>query len=190
MSFFKKRINNSQSKLAGFTLVEIIIVMAIVGMFLMIGVNSNYLKRNQFVLTASQEQLRALVSRAKFLTVNSLFVAQDKICAYGVRIEAENGRAVIFEAHPHFDNCPLAGVIKQNTFQKDLSGPFNVLHLEKGAQFNRSFEIYFLPPDPLTVLYENGSSKNEIIIELFIQDIANRRRILINNAGLIDLIRS
>lgn len=190
--FFLKQKTFQKNNQSGFTLIEIVVVMAIIGMFLALGASSTRLSRGEFILTTSQEQLRALISRAKFLTVNSLFSPEDNICAYGVEINAAEKKAIIFEARPKI-NCPTFNTIDtiyQNTDRHYLTGSFNVTHLEKGVRLNNSFHVYFLPPDPLVALYKNGDfQKDDIMIELFIPNVDSRRGILINKEGLIDLIQ-
>ena len=182
---------NNQS---GFTLIEMVVVVAIIGMLLSLGAGSARLSRNEFILTTSQERLRALISRAKFLTINSLFLPEARVCAYGVEIDAEQGKAVVFEARakPNL-NCPSRDtirVIHQDTDRINLTGSLDVIYLEKGVRFNNSFNVYFLPPDPFVALYKNGAfQENDITIELSMLNVGIPRRILVNREGLIDLIR-
>lgn len=169
-----------------------VIVLAIIGTLLSLGANSTHLNRREFILSANQDKLRGLISRAKFLTVNSLIDAD--ICGYGVRINNLESKAAIFQIVRGANPCPQRGDLNFerniiNLNERPLEGTLNVLHFDKGVEVNNLFNIYFLPPDPVTVFTENNNipPSNEIIIELSM--LNSERRILINKAGLIDLIQ-
>lgn len=192
MIFLKKR-TNRKSNIAGFTLIEMVIVLAIIGMLLALGANSTRFNRSEFVLSTNQDKLRGLISRAKFLTVNSL-IGPD-VCGYGVRIDKSESKAVVFQINRDISSpCPQRGDLNYENkvvslTKTPLEGTLNALYFDKGVVVNNSFDIYFLPPDPITVFTENGvlSLSNEITIKLSMFN--SERRILINKAGLIDLIK-
>ncbi|MDP3953408.1 MAG: type II secretion system protein, partial [bacterium] len=84
----------------GFTLLEIVVVVAIITALssLLLG----YSQRNsqQIRLATSQAKLASIISRAKALSIQTFFQAQteaEAICAYGVRLDVNQQKAFIFQ---------------------------------------------------------------------------------------------
>jgi len=185
-----------ESREQGFTLIEMLVVLSILSILLSISTSSASLNRKEYLLSTSQEQLRALFSRAKALTVSGLFKAGGDVCGYGVRIDkaADEKKAVIFQLTDS-DKCPESSAeLSSNLNAPELAGSLNSMRLDKSLSFDdgngalESLEIYFIPPDPKTVIFVNGELADKAVLEIKRSE-QDKRIIKLNKAGLIDLIR-
>jgi prepilin-type N-terminal cleavage/methylation domain-containing protein len=185
------------SREQGFTLIEMLVVLSILSILLSISTSSASLNRKEYLLSTSQEQLRALFSRAKALTVSGLFKAGGDVCGYGVRIDkaADEKKAVIFQFLADSDKCPESSAeLSSDLNAPELSGSLNSMRLDKSLSFDdgngalESLEIYFIPPDPQTVIFVNGELADKAVLEIKRSE-QDKRIIKLNKAGLIDLIR-
>ncbi len=170
----------------GFTLIEMLIVISIIGLLMSITAVSGTQSRRQFLLTTSQEQLRALISRAKALSVSTVLSRSQSICGYGVHINAGESRAFIFRDLPLGSSCPGDNKYSLDNPGEKLSGFLNEMKLDNSLNFNSDFDVLFIPPDPSTIL--NGDvNLTEVTIIISIPG-GDGRKIKINNAGLVDLL--
>ena len=91
----------------GFTLIEMLITIRLIAFLLSITATSGGSSKRQFLLTTSQEHLRALLSRAKFLSVGTTFSGSSQtVCGYGVHIDKSRGEGFIFRDLPAGIACP------------------------------------------------------------------------------------
>lgn len=169
----------------GFTLIEIAITLGILGIMMgMVGF-SDTARNKTFNTLIGQEKTRTLISRAKSLSVNSIFGTSMNACAYGVRIN--DNKIFIF-----IDK----GACGSNNLRYDpgeeLTGSNNEAEIGGGLKFadpatGTSFinkDIIFLPPEPR--IYVDGSLLlNDIQIGLTIPGTGRYSRIIINKYGLI-----
>jgi len=167
----------------GFTLLEVVITSSILVFLMSIIWSSGSIRNSDFSVMVNQEKLRLLVTRAKSLTVNSVFGADVMTCGYGIRIEER--RAFIF-----LDRGPCGrGNNRRYDPGEEVAGSINQLSSDSAVRFvpstGASAEVVFIPPDPDVVI--NG---NDSIEELSVQIISSEgmnRRVIINKQGLIDL---
>ncbi|HUY69744.1 MAG TPA: type II secretion system protein [Candidatus Tyrphobacter sp.] len=189
----------SKTGRAGFTLIEMIITLAVLGLLISaVGVSAP-INRESFLLTTSQEQLRDLITRAKALSVNSVFssVPGGESCGYGVHIDSVASTAFIFRgcgADPTFfsvyaaanaTSTELTGSLNQMAFDRSLKLSFS----QAGSYSNGSAaDIFFLPPDPL--VYINGANQAGVAEAITISPVNNTSKIIwgvnVNSVGLIE----
>jgi type II secretory pathway pseudopilin PulG len=167
----------------GFTLIEVAVTSAIL-IFLMSAVwSSGSLRATDFSVMISQEKLRLLTTRAKSMTINSVFGTANNTCGYGIRIEQR--KAFIF-----IDRGACgAGNNRRYDSGEEVPGSANSITLAEGIVFlpstGENVEVVFIPPDPRTVI--NGSDGiNEVDIEVRAPS-GMSRRVIINKQGLINM---
>ncbi|MFA5053133.1 MAG: type II secretion system protein [Parcubacteria group bacterium] len=181
--YFKnnRRANNLKSK-AGFTLIEIMVTTAIL-VFLMSAIwSSGSFRGSDFSVMISQEKLRLLMTRAKSMTINSIFGTGVDSCGYGIRIEAN--RAFIF-----LDKGTCNGGSNQ-TYDpgEEVTGSVNSISLTEGLTFipstGETAEVVFIPPNPRVVI--NNSETEELTVQVK-SPTGLSRKVIINRQGLINL---
>ncbi len=183
----KREPDKKSFKSGGFTLIEITITMAILAIMMGMVAFSDAARNTAFNAIIGQEKTRAIISRAKSLSVNSIFGTSMNACAYGVRIEGS--KAFIFMDR---------GVCGSNNLRYDLGEQVisanNEIELGAGVMFidpttgismnNR--DIIFLPPEP--ILYVDGSVLvNDFQIGISLPGTNRYSRIIINKYGLISV---
>ncbi|MBI2592954.1 MAG: type II secretion system protein [Candidatus Colwellbacteria bacterium] len=179
-------ISASLNSKKGFTLIEMVITISLIGFLLSITATSGGSSKRQFLLTTSQEHLRALLSRAKFLSVGTTFSGSGQtVCGYGVHVDKSGGEAFIFRDLPAGFSCPGDFRYSGDTREK-ITGFLNVMKLDSALSFSIDADVVFIPPDPTTVL--QGDAAVPEIEETISIAGGDSRRIKINKAGLIDLI--
>lgn len=183
---------------SGFTLVEIVVTMAILIIFSGILVGYNQTSSRQLVLISNQAKLVSLVSRAKNLSMSTIlenpggsYNPGDPVtCAYGVHVDKSAGKIFIFRDLAV--DCSLSdNKYSSDTERNGLKGEFDVFELDsKIAEFMPATsddlnDIIFIPPDPKVVI-NNDVSKLWAQIGLKLKNSdAGKIIIKINNVGQI-----
>jgi len=178
-----KRVLLAELNQKGFTLLEVVITSAILVFLMSIIWSSGSIRNSDFSVMVNQEKLRLLATRAKSLTVNSVFGADVMTCGYGIRIEER--RAFIF-----LDQGPCGrGNNRRYDPGEEVAGSINYLSSDSAVRFvpstGASAEVIFIPPDPDVAINGDGA-----VSELSIQVISSEgrtRRVIINKQGLISL---
>ncbi len=170
----------NKNDIKGVTLVEVVITTAILGFLMSMTWSASSVRNNDFIVMIHQEKLRALISRAKSMTINSVDMAGN--CGYGVRIEQH--QAFIFL------NRGACGTNNDRRYSagERISGSANFVRPREGIVFippDTGVDIVFIPPHPHTVINGNDNIENTLIrIE---SPAGIRRTIRIDRQGLINL---
>lgn len=159
----------------GFTLFEVLIVISIIA--ILSGILVGYSRQNsrQLALATSQAKLVSLVSRAKFLSIQTYFQPAEGslplgkvICAYGVRVE--DSRVFIFQ------DVDTTCSRNPSTYtyggdDVDLSGDLNELDLTDSLVniveddvLPEIRYIIFVPPEPLVKINEASITEGSIML--------------------------
>ncbi len=188
--FFSRKANNR-----GFTLVEVVVVSSVLAFLMSTIWLSGSLRESDFTVMINQEKLRLLITRAKSMTLSGIVPAGGDTCGYGVRIE--QNRAFIFLDRGRCENIIINNSQVYNEGEK-VPGAVNAINLRYGVTFEPSIggtpvgsvDIVFIPPDPDTMI--NGSEAiSGVSIQINLSPPSEiRRRITVNNQGLIDVPRN
>ena len=179
--YFKRTVFRRFS--TGFTLIEVAVTSSIL-IFLMATVwSSGAIRASDFSVMISQEKLRLLATRAKSMTVNSVYTSASVTCGYGVRIEQR--RAFVFLD----EGACGSGNNRQYDSGEEVTGSANSIALTEGIVFlpstGETAEVVFIPPYSETVI--NGDSGvSEVDVEVRAPS-GMKRRVIINNQGLINM---
>lgn len=151
--FLKPKIYNLKSNL-GFTLIEILVVMAIMVVMASILVGYTRQSGRQLILTSTEAKMLSLISRAKFLSIETFFQEESQnICGYGVHVDTNADEIFIFQDLTG-GSCPGSNVYENG---ERLSGELSEVELNTNLFDMSGFsgDIMFVPPDP--DVFVNGS---------------------------------
>ena len=179
-----------KSKREGFTLIELVVVMAITAVLISMVLGYSKESTRQLVLTSTQAKMLSLINRAKFLSIETFFgggrSGDQRICSYGVRVDRSNQEIFIFQDLSSSAECPGNS---NNVYDKgeELSGELNRVNLKDTVitftENTTLTEAVFIPPDPKTKI--NNSGATEARVEVKIREGKGQFTITVNNAGQI-----
>ena len=174
----------------GFTLIELVVVMAITAVLISMVLGYSKESTRQLVLTSTQAKMLSLINRAKFLSIETFFgggrSGDQRICSYGVRVDRSNQEIFIFQDLSSSAECPGNS---NNVYDngEELSGELNRVNLKDTVitftENTTLTEAVFIPPDPKTKI--NNSGATEARVEVKIREGKGQFTITINNAGQI-----
>ncbi|MBI2010642.1 MAG: hypothetical protein HYS89_00130 [Candidatus Colwellbacteria bacterium] len=158
--------------------VSIIVILSSI----LIGYSSQSSK--QLLLTSTEAKLLSLISRAKFLSIETFFTEDDpEICAYGVTVDQAAGEIFIFQDRD--PECPADDRYNEDDDLR-LTGELNEITLDLNVMRigdDTSLEdIVFIPPDP-DVEINDGQTEASIVVELV--DGSGDFTVTVNEAGQV-----
>lgn len=177
-----------------FTLVEMVVTIGITSLLLMSMTLSNSSIKREFTLTKNQEELRSLITYARFLSVATLAAPEGAentlVCGYGVHIIAEESRAYIFrDSGTIHGEC--AGTI--GTELEDLTdqGSLYSVTLDNLLRFSSGDQkILFIPPDPTMAFEPPADPNGEITITIQAKaSPSNSRQLKLLASGMVSIVR-
>lgn len=166
----------------GFTLVEMLIVVAITAMLSSLLIIYNRTGEYQIVLFREQSKLASAIFRAKTLSV-ATFGNSEAPCGYGVHFDP-GGSYFIYRIIPRGgEDCsavPKKYVDGQSEkFESDFSLPSTISFVNLDVS-----DIFFMPPNPDTYIFNNASAGDaEIVLE--ITQTGSQSTVTVTQAGQI-----
>jgi len=172
--------NSADKNKKGFTLIEILIVLAITAVLSSIAIVYTHVGQNQISLSIEESKVAQLILEAKELSV-ATYGSDSNTCAYGVAFSyaspAESSTYSLFAYNAAATSsvyggrqiCPsLASTsvaFDPNTFQQYQSGSWHV-HMAQGVMLVNGTstasdtiqDILFYPPDPCTLISTDGKT--------------------------------
>lgn len=190
-SIFTKPI---KSKEGGFTLLEILVVVGITVVLTSMVAGYSREGGRQLALVATETKMLNLLSRAKFLSVETFFggerSGQQRICAYGVRVDTSQQEMFIFQDISSEGKCPPT--VGRDTYDEGerLTGELNEVKLGNTsvvfAGDTDLKEAIFIPPDPQTKIKRTDDSNvEEAKLSVKIKEGAGSFVITVNKYGQI-----
>ncbi len=179
----------------GFTLLEILVVVGITVVLTSMIAGYSREGGRQLALAATETKMLNLLSRAKFLSVETFFgggrSGDQRICAYGVRVDTSGQEMFIFQDLSSTPGCLPDNPLGNNdgTYSgigERLVGELNEVKLTNTIlAFGETdlSEVIFIPPDPRTKI--NNSNISEASIRVKIKEGSSQFVITVNNAGQI-----
>jgi competence protein ComGC len=186
------KLNNSDS---AFTLIEIVIVMSIIIVLSTILVGYTRESGKRLMLTTTEAKMLSLISRAKFLSVETFFKEEEtasgeKICGYGVRVEG-NELFIFQDKVGSSDPCSLSDheYNVDNTLDFKMTGELDKMTIDTQVfEMTPTLQnIVFIPPDPDVIINGNEDEENaKITVDLIgVTNGTEGFTITVNNAGQV-----
>lgn len=180
---------------SGFTLLEILVVVGITVVLTSMVAGYSREGGRQLALVSTETKMLNLLSRAKFLSVETFFgggrSGDQRICAYGVKVDVSSQEMFIFQDLSSTPGClpdnPRGNNDgKYSDISERLAGELNEVKLTNATlAFGETdlSEVIFIPPDPKTKI--NNSNISEASIKVKIKEGNGQFVITVNNAGQI-----
>jgi prepilin-type N-terminal cleavage/methylation domain-containing protein len=182
---------------SGFTLIEMLIVVAISAMLAAISISYSGVERDQAALSVEATEISQFILQARSLAIATYGSAVGSACGYGVAFDSSSGTYSIFAYVPnsgYLVPCPVMSSVSvapgMGARAKYTDETWKV-YPRNGITFSMSSSsalslILFYPPDPATLLFDksgNLMAGGPASIDLVTPDGAASRTILVNSVG-------
>ena len=185
-AFFLKRCRKRTARFsAGYTMVEMIVVVSVMAMLTTILVVYNRTGQEQITLFKDQAKIINLILRAKSLAI-STYTKGGAPCGYGVHFGVSGEVRIFKELDPNGEN--LACQNSDNIYSGSAEDLDTLEKLSAGLRFVEPLDatdIVFIPPEPLVIIDADPNKKGTFRIKIETLDGANSKTIKINNFGQV-----
>jgi len=182
-------------KNSGFTLIEILIVIAISAMLAAITIGYSSVERDQTALSVEETEVSQFILQARSLSIATYSNAAGAACGYGVSINPSTQTYSIFAYVPGGSACPEASNIiyasvADSANEKPYTNETWQVHPQNGITFSTASSsalsyVLFIPPDPTTLLFNSSGLISQAFIKLVSADGGSSRTISIDSAGQV-----
>ena len=180
---------------AGFTIVELVVVVAIIALFPLIVIPNFPQIKLQFALSRVSHKFAQDVRRAQSLTVSSTLYKdslgnEQPINGYGIFVDVTglgNKKYIIYaDKDPGNQQYDLSDYIVETIdFGQDESG---VVIQQINNVFGNKVSFNFAPPSPdTTIIQLNTSESSAEVVFALESDASKTRSVWINGAGLVEV---
>lgn len=180
------------SRRSGFTLVEVIVVLAVTTMLSALILVYNASTRETLRLFTEKARVAQLILRSKSLAL-STYAGGNGLCGYGVHFDRGANRYELVAYRPadcrdrsRVDTEASFDVVEQSSFDLPPTLDFGAPQ-GTGGRDEASYVI-FIPPDPtVLVAQEDGSlaSQGVGVIDLYIKGRTTGAMVVVNAAGQV-----
>lgn len=182
-----RRLANSKKK--GFTIIEFLIVISIIGIFSAITFPNYRSTQQQLVLQRSASKLAQDIRKVQEMAISAK-ECPPSICGgsepiippgYGIYLHQGDSDYLLYA-----DVNPADGNEKYDSGNDKV---VETIEMEKGIEIKSvspaSMSINFKPPDPKVRISGTGGDFTEAIITLGVKDTSFEKEVKVNKAGLI-----
>jgi prepilin-type N-terminal cleavage/methylation domain-containing protein len=208
--------NGADHNKKGFTLIEILIVLAITAVLSSLAIVYSHVGQNQISLSIEESKIAQLILEAKELSI-ATYSTNSATCAYGVQFNLASSTYSLFAYNDAVSStqylgrsvCPslasTSAAIDPNAIQEYAAGSWQI-HTAPGvvldddsAASDTIQDVLFYPPDPCTLISLDGQTAfltdcvsgsnppSEAYIYLSTSDGSLFRTITVNPAGQVSL---
>ncbi len=157
----------------GFTIIELLVVLAISAMLSAIAITYTGMERNQIALSVETAKIAGLILRAKELSITT-YAQSPSTCAYGVSFNIAANTYSIFAFNPDaakysasIPPCPGAasvldaGIAQSSEVVQYSLETWNIplangVHMQSGGNGDDLAVVIFYPPAPTTIMSRDG----------------------------------
>ena len=172
---FKK---NPRSNNKGFTLFEVLVVVGIIAVLSTILIGYSRQGNSALLMTSTHTKLENMISRAKFLSIQTYFDAQDDedevVCAHGVHIDTDGQEAFVFQkigdkafgCSDDIDDYEgfSPGDVRLSGELSNVNLESLIVHIADEDEGTTLEYVIFLPPDPLVRINDSRDKSASVIV--------------------------
>lgn len=159
----RARYNDGMSRRSGFTLVEVMVVLAVTMMLSAVILVYNSSTRDTLLLFTEKARVAQLILRAKSLALSTYTGGgeAEAPCGYGVRIDHDAGVYALVSYSPPDCRVRTSVDTQASSFQVAELSSFTLprmLEFRNVGNGQDTSYIVFIPPDPAVLIAEEGGS--------------------------------
>lgn len=158
-----------QGSRSAFTLIELLIVLALSGLFASYAIIGSNVSRNVVALSVESSEVAQVILQAKQLAIATYTAGDSASCGFGVLLDQSAGTYSIFSYSPVTSPTPCPQASSLTSINPDFEKQYTVgtwqVSLHQGVKFdlpNTQEAILFYPPDPTVFLSDDGTNIQSI----------------------------
>jgi len=198
MCYNGKKMFRTRSQ-SGFTLIEVLIVIAISAMLAAIAIGYSGVGRNQTALSVEETKISQFILQARTLAI-ATYGGNTGACGYGVSFDPTKQTYSLFAYAPGLPSCPSASTVQADG-PTSIEGAEQIytdetwqVHIGTGVILSASGTssldlVLFYPPDPKTFLVQLNALEvftyETSDVDLVTSDGMSSKIISVNSAGQV-----
>jgi len=173
-----KCLNDKDRRCGGFTLVELVVVLAIVSIITSMAMVNYKASQQQLAIQRSAAKLASDIRRTQEMTLSAREIPNSTIYGYGMYFNTGNPNQYIIYADKNGDSSYNGG-------NEDVE----IISFESGVELDSlspsPLSIFFKPPDPITII---SGTENKATIKVHLKsDTGIKKTIEVNKVGMVEI---